>query len=1326
MITVVVVQNPFRPQDNRTVKRIPFNGRLKDLLEDYRTDGADIKATVNGFTVKKNTELKEGDFVVIYPEVAKGGKGGKSLIGIVAAVALSVVAMGVGSVVANGAFFGAKMAAMSAWGASSFLAAAAVMYVGSTLVGRFMGQSIDMGKFGGENDPTYSWSGVQTMEGQNNAIPVTYGKVKSGGQTIGKYITTKGKEEYLNWLIACGEGELDITDIKLNDNPIEYYDSVELETRSGTNDQEVIPYFNDTYFSKLLQYELEDKAWRTDTCQGNTAEGLIVKIDFPSGLCYVNDQGETVNAWVALEGEYRRAGSYSSWNPLFAEVVKNNVTNRFSKEFRVDDLPPGQYEVRVRVTDRSHKTTNNRAAVKCGWTGLSSIMYDDFQYPNIALIGIRALATSQLSGTPNLTFIKERKNVWVWNSIAGEYVQKSANNPAWAAYDMVHQAHRIKDINTNRYVFECRGADKELMRYEDFVEWAAWCDQKDLKVNVEVNQSGELLQVVNKVIAPIGRGMVVRFGTKFGAIYSHVQPAVQMFGMGNIIAGSFSEEFLKLSDRANAVEVTYTNALAGYERDTLTVYSEEYDNDQEQRTAQLTLNGITDYKQAYREAMYQLYCNKYQKRTCTFQANIDSIACTVGDVVLVAHDVPKWANSGRIEEVNGNVWKLPVEVAETNKSYRIQYRTVKDTLYTMPCTIVDSKDGWTTIKVNGTLDKESTPNVGDIFDLATVDKGSKPFEVKSITRAQDFTRTISCIEYNENLFEEKYDIPSVDYSTFKGTAENVTDLHCTLNQYINDENVKMGRLKATWDIPGSGGRFTVMLSTDNGNTWTMARNNIAGNKVELDVHPNTTYRVKVITILGITQSKGVVSEPLYPAGKTLPPVADVTAHNRYRENSDGSVKYDIVVQWNPPLLESYAESEVWYKTNHRSAEDLVLVEGVSADELGYQSRWIYAGSGKRELVIPQAVIGDTYKIAVTTRDMFGAKTEPDYSPQVEITVTEKSFIPNTPDNFSVIFGNDVTVSWNEVTNSDIAFYEVRTDDLPGQEGQNLLARTNGLSTQVRLQNRKGNLYLYAKSAVGKYSGTAMLEYNKPKPPTPYKPKVKAILGGMSITAEPIPPGCNGMTAYINGVAVHTVNHTLTHTCEPGVYNVSIAYTDIFGEGDKSAAATVTVKIKIDKDLIDKESISLDMVNKEFAEAVKSGGASGEKIVQLVADLNDPEGIKKYSGLLQMDNDIALRVKNNDIISQINLNDQGTVSIDGKYIHVTGDTKFDENVIVGKALQANSIGADKLQVEELSALTAKIGCLRTADSGARMVIKDNLIEIFDENDTLRVRMGVWDE
>lgn len=125
---------------------------------------------------------------------------------------------------------------------------------------------------------------------------------------------------------------------------------------------------------------------------------------------------------------------------------------------------------------------------------------------------------------------------------------------------------------------------------------------------------------------------------------------------------------------------------------------------------------------------------------------------------------------------------------------------------------------------------------------------------------------------------------------------------------------------------------------------------------------------------------------------------------------------------------------------------------------------------------------------------------------------------------------------------------------------------------------------------------------------------------------------------------------------------------------------------------------------------------------IVQNLQKSPAASGYSALTQLNDAIGLKVAKGDVINQINLSPTGT-TIDGKYLHVTGDSVFDKGV-VARNIEAGSITADKLQVTTLSAVCARIGNLRTKDSGARVEISDNLICVYDENNVLRVRMGVW--
>ncbi|WP_273348125.1 phage tail protein [Dialister invisus] len=459
----------------------------------------------------------------------------------------------------------------------------------------------------------------------------------------------------------------------------------------------------------------------------------------------------------------------------------------------------------------------------------------------------------------------------------------------------------------------------------------------------------------------------------------------------------------------------------------------------------------------------------------------------------------------------------------------------------------------------------------------------------------------------------------------------------------------------------------------------------------------------------------------------IPPVTNITAHNRYRQLADGVSRYDIVVNWTPPTLQSYLQGDVWYKTSNAPAKDLVIKEGTKGSELGFDGEWTFGGSGKDQVVIPQAIVGDTYLIAVCTKDEWGETTSPDTSPQLKILVALKTEIPNTPDGFGIDFGAACTASWKEVTNTDVAFYEIRTDQSPGAETSGLLVRTNNLSAILPLTERSGTLYLYAKSAIGKYSAPAILQYNKPIPKKPNPPVLTSTIGGFGLTAEAIPNDCAGMNIYINGTdgqkTIKNENNSYSHTCGAGIYDVSIAYYDLFGEGEKSGESRVVVKISISKDMLEDEAISLEKVDKLIKQKLNDGAVAKQDVTTIVSNLGNLMLAKaNYSAIAQMTDAINLRVQKGDVINQINLSPT-TTTIASRYLHVGAKTVIDNNVIVSRMLAAKAVTADKLAVTSLSAITANIGILRTKTSGARTEIKDNLIEIYDNNNFRVIALGV---
>lgn len=511
--------------------------------------------------------------------------------------------------------------------------------------------------------------GTETVTGQGYPLAVTYGRMKSAGLLLSRHVISDGEKQYLNLLYCAGEGELSkIEDIRINANPISNYKDVQVDIRKGTNDQTVIPNFNDNFADQSLNYELTE-SWNTQQVQGDACDAIELTVGFPNGLYYSNDSGGADRTSVTLKAEIRKVGDESwqalplanqkgmaghikrrdAWNFIksdnsvtntsdYAGRIEEATNNAFYRVFRFDNLEKARYEIRMRCSAKDGKSL--RHVNKVYWVQLTQIIYDDFVHPGKALIGIKALATSQLSGTdPKVTWIQERSEVYVFNPYINKYEAQPADNPAWAAYDLIHICRKI---GGEYIVF---GQPHMRLDYNAFKAWADKCKTNGFTFNYIYDTAMRLWDAL-KYPEAVGRGKVIPVGTRFTCVSDYQSTPVQLFTVANIKHGSFTEEFQGVEARANSVEISFLNKDKDYERDVIPVYGDTYDeSDTLTNPAQVELMGCTSLEQAYKHGKHFLRCNKYEIRTVTIEAFTDAIACTVGDIILIQHDIPEWARA---------------------------------------------------------------------------------------------------------------------------------------------------------------------------------------------------------------------------------------------------------------------------------------------------------------------------------------------------------------------------------------------------------------------------------------------------------------------------------------------------------------------------------------------------------------------------------------------------------------------------------------------------------------------------------------------------------
>lgn len=417
----------------------------------------------------------------------------------------------------------------------------------------------------------------------------------------------------------------------------------------------------------------------------------------------------------------------------------------------------------------------------------------------------------------------------------------------------------------------------------------------------------------------------------------------------------------------------------------------------------------------------------------------------------------------------------------------------------------------------------------------------------------------------------------------------------------------------------------------------------------------------------------------------IPEVSNVTLFTKYYEIGNGVLSFDVVAQFDVPPINSLDTVELWYREP--------------------SGTWKYGGSGNGQITVSGCELGHTYEVKLKVKDSHGNTSQ---GVTKSITVAMKTEVPNAPQGFSISFSDMAHFNWLEVRNADIDFYELRLDLKVGQT-DGLIGRSNNTTYSGVLKNRSGKVYLYAHNPSKGYGAPSEVTYNVPQPKKPSQVQAVGSMNGIGVSIETIPVGCKGMNVYVGSKVYFTPNNVISIPLDAGVYSVSVAFTDIFGEGPRTDTIDVTVKAKIDKALLDMESLGLDAMDKAVKAlqgemgTVKTNvnGLSSRIIDQANAYQRSLSDLNKNvsSQITQISQGFELKVTQaigkldgKELISRINLTPAGT-RIDGKLLHVTGAALFDDNIITNKMLQANSVTARNMQVDSLSTISANIGSLK---------------------------------
>lgn len=780
LATVTTVHDPFHPARGRELRELRSPVAIADLAPATQKPFICLRNGQPLMRADWQQRVEDAD-VIAFVTLPQGGKGGSNPLSFVLMLAVMWVAPYAAGAL-NGAL-GLGLGASGMGMLSTGVVMAGSMLVNALIPPPKLPSTQQAAALAAPS-PTYSLQSQGNYARLDAAIPVQYGRLKLFPDFAAQpYAEYQGNEQFLYQLFCVGAGEFDLASINIEDTPITSWDEISYEviapggtltlfpsnvvtsgevtglelrgiatatySRSGTTTVTVTEtghgravgqsiYFDATAGTatdgaftiatvpSADTYTFTHTASGTDTeqaCNIHTyggpfvanaaatdANALGIDIILTRGLYeYNTTSGQIMQdsvSFVVEAQEITDAGApVGSWSTLDTVTITAATTTpqRYSYRYTVGAT---RYQVRMRRTDA--KRTGTNIGNDLVWGGLRAYLPETTNFGNVTLLAMRMKASNNLSmqASRKINLVATRK-LKTWNPTTGWSASTVATRSiAWALADA------LKDTTYGAGLADAR-IDLAALYDLDQV-WTGRSDSFDGRFDNALTLWEALTQIAQAGRAkPYLQGGIVHFAR------DAAQPfPVALYSMRNIVRGSFNIDYILPSeDTADAVDVSYLDEDT-WTQQTVPAY---LSGSSQSKPASVSLFGVTDRAQAYREGMYQAAANRYRRRIIKFSTEMEGFIPSFGDLIAISHDVPGW---GRFAEAVA--WDLATltltlsEPVDTYSSFNVGLRR-KDGSVDGPYAVTSAGDAY---QIVFAVTPATTPYTGGDWERTHVVFGS--------------------------------------------------------------------------------------------------------------------------------------------------------------------------------------------------------------------------------------------------------------------------------------------------------------------------------------------------------------------------------------------------------------------------------------------------------------------------------------------------------------------------------------------------------------------------------------------------------------------------
>ncbi|HCF7479721.1 TPA: phage tail protein [Pseudomonas aeruginosa] len=631
-------------------------------------------------------------------------------------------------------------------------------------------------------------------------------------------------------LLAVGEGEFAETptdrDIYLDNTPLMdasgnvNFPNVKWEWRSGSVDQDYIPGIPSVENETTVNVELRsDTPWVRSVTNTQLS---AVRLRFAWPALQKQESSGDVNGY-RIEYAVDVSTDGGAYQQVLLDAVDGKTTSRYERSQRID-LPAATTGWQVRVRRITPNQNSSLIADTMLIAGLTEVIDAKLRYPNTALLYIE-FSAEQFSNIPAVTVECKARKVQVpttydpelrtytgvWD---GSFKSAWTNNPAWITYDISTNARfglgkRIKPWMVDKW---------ELYKI------AQYCDQlvpdgkggQEPRFLCDLNlQSRSQAWTLLRDIAAIYRGM--SYWAQGQLVSQADMPRTAdfdyVFTRANVIDGKMTYGAASARTRYSRALVSYDNPANNYDTD-VTGYSDapllrRYGDN----PVELSAIGCTRESEAQRRGKWAVLTS-VQDRTITFATGMEGRIPLPGYIIPVADSLLAGREiGGRISAVAGRVVTLD-RVTQAKAGDRL--------IINLPS---GRAEGRTVQSVNGkavtvTAAYSEAPEPELCWALDADDLAVQLYRVMSTKRDDNGQWTINGLQYEPSKFDhidtgarlEERPISIIPVTTVQPPASVTLSSRWTI-----DQGLAVSTMTIIWPAVEGAVAYDVEWKKDSGN-----------------------------------------------------------------------------------------------------------------------------------------------------------------------------------------------------------------------------------------------------------------------------------------------------------------------------------------------------------------------------------------------------------------------------------------------------------------------------------------------------------------------------